>query len=83
MRKVTISHLGCTDLGFDNQLIDNNKNSYNSSWSSNIETDLYIDDEIELPFSDYDGLSSKYGDSYEVNEDDLESGEHIDNWRPF
>ena len=22
MRKVTISHLGCTDLGFDNQLIE-------------------------------------------------------------
>ena len=41
-----------SDTLFDNQLIDNNKNSYNSSWSSNIETS---DDETE--FSDYDGLS--------------------------
>ena len=60
--------LGCFFLlGFANQF------NYLSKFSN----------DINLLFSDYDEIEAKYGDSYDVNEDDLESGENLSDWRPY
>ena len=40
-------------------------------------------DDINLLFSNQAEIEAKYGDSYDVNEDDLESGENLSDWRPY
>jgi len=69
----------------DDKADDDYKNNYEADdmkYESITQGGFTIDD-INPLFSDYDEIAAKYGDSYDINEDDLESGETLSDWRPY
>ena len=82
-------HLKEISINSDKTFFDTNISNHHHFFNENTSelTHFYDEDisqnDINLLFSDYDEIEAKYGDSYDVNEDDLESGENLSDWQPY